>query len=61
MAWISSCSWLFDLHKAHVLLAHGFGDGLSIDEVILVGLPVGLHKLCRDQSHLVSLLAQHSP
>jgi hypothetical protein len=28
-----------DLHKAHVLLRHGFGDRLRIDEIILVRLP----------------------
>jgi hypothetical protein len=50
-----------DLHKTHVLLAHGFGDCLGIDEVILVCLPVRLHKLRGNQSHLVSLLAQHTP
>jgi hypothetical protein len=46
-----------DLHKAHVLLGYGFGNRLSIDEVILVRLPVRLHKLRRDQSHLMPLLA----
>jgi hypothetical protein len=50
-----------DLHKTHVLLGHGFGDCLGIDEVIFVRLPLRLHKLCGDESHLVSLPAQHSP
>jgi len=60
MACQSSCFWGFDLHKAHVLLGYGFGDRPGIDEVILVRLPVRLHKLRRDQSHLMPLLPQHS-
>ena len=47
----------FDLHKTHVLLGHGFGDGFGIDEVVLVRLAVRLHKLRRDQSHLVPLFS----
>jgi hypothetical protein len=47
----------FDLHKTHVLLGHGFGDRFRIDEVVLVGLAVRLHKLRRDESYLVPLLS----
>jgi hypothetical protein len=50
-----------DRHKAHVLFAHAFGDGLGIEEVVLVGLAIRLHKLSRDESHLVTLLAQGGP
>jgi hypothetical protein len=45
----------FDLHKAHVLHGHGFGDRFCIDEVIFVRLPVGFDELGRDEPHLVPL------
>jgi hypothetical protein len=38
--------------------ATGLGDGFRIEEVVLVRLHVGLHKLGRDESHVVSLDAQ---
>jgi hypothetical protein len=40
-------------------LSDGLGDRFGIKEVVLVRFPIRLHKLCRDQSHLVSLLAQY--
>ncbi len=43
----------FDLHKAHVLLGHGFGDRFRIDEVVLVRLALGFDELPRDKPHLV--------
>ena len=58
MACRSSCSCGLDLHKAHVLFGHGFGDRFGIDEVVLVRLAVRLHKLRRNESHLVSLFSQ---
>ena len=48
----------FDLHKAHVLLGHGFGDCLGVDEVVLVRLAVGFDELRRDEPHLVPLCSQ---
>jgi hypothetical protein len=49
-----------DRYKVHVLTLDGFCDGLRIDEVVLVGLHEGLHKLRFDQPDLVSLLPQCS-
>jgi len=45
---------VLNLHKAHVLLGHGFGNRFGVKEVVL-------DELCRDQPHLVSLLPQHRP
>ena len=43
--------------KAHVLLGHRLGDGFGVEKVILVRFPLRLHKLRRNQSHLVTLFA----
>ena len=48
----------FDRYKTHVLLSYGFGDGFGVEQVVLVRLPIRLHKLRRNQSHLVALVAQ---
>ena len=47
-----------DGDEAHVLLGHGFGDRLGIDEVVLVRLAIGLHELRGNEPYFVSLLAQ---
>ena len=47
-----------DRDKTHVLAFHSFGDGFGIDEVVLVRLHEGLHKLRCDQPHIMALLAQ---
>ena len=51
----------FDLHKAHVLLGHGFGDRFRIDEVVLVRLAVGFDELGRDEPHFVPLFSYSGP
>ena len=47
-----------DRDKAHRRSAHCFGDGFSIDKVVLVGLHKRLYILRRHQPHLMPLLAQ---
>src|SRR6185437_13123562 len=44
-----------DRYEAHVLFAHGFGDRFAIEEVVLVGLTLGLDELARNESHFVPL------
>jgi hypothetical protein len=46
-----------DLHKAHVLFGHGFGDRFRIDEIVLVRLPVRFYELGGDEPHFVSLFS----
>src|SRR6201987_5778746 len=50
-----------DRHKAHRGTGYRFGDGFGIDVVILVGLHVRLHILCRHQAHLMPLFPQSAP
>jgi len=47
-----------DLNEAHVLLLHGIGDRLGIEEVTLVRLAVRLHELCSHEPHVMSLFTQ---
>ena len=47
-------------NKAHVLAFDGLGDGLRIDEIVLVRLHEGLHKLSCDQTNIVPLLPQRT-
>jgi hypothetical protein len=47
-----------DRHEPHRGPSHGFGDGFSIDVVVLVRLHVGLDVLRGNQANLVALLAQ---
>jgi hypothetical protein len=47
-----------DRHEAHVLPGDGFGDGLGINEIVLVGLYEWFYKLRRDQPHLMALIVQ---
>jgi hypothetical protein len=47
-----------DLRKAHVLLGHGFGDGLGIEEVVLIRFAIGFDELGRNEPHLVPLFSQ---
>ncbi len=44
--------------EAHVLAFYCFSNGLGIDEVVLVGFHKWLHKLGRNQLHLVALSPQ---
>ena len=44
----------FGGHKAHCGTLHGFSNGLSVAEVVLVALAEGLHELGRDQLHVVA-------
>ena len=46
-----------DGNKPHVLPGNSFGNGLGIEEVILVRLKIRFYELCRDQAHFVSLAA----
>src|SRR3954451_19372426 len=41
-------------HKAHRGTLHGFSDGLSVAEVVLVALAERLHELCWDQLYIVA-------
>ena len=47
-----------DRYKAHVLALDGFGDGLGVHEIVLVGLHKGLHELGCDQPHVMALIPQ---
>jgi hypothetical protein len=47
-----------DRHKSHVLAAHCLSDRLCIEEVVLVGLHKRLHKLSRNQLHIMALFKQ---
>jgi hypothetical protein len=47
-----------DGYEAHVVSRHRFGDRLGIDEIVLVGSYERLHELCRDQPHILALIAQ---
>src|SRR6516162_1468550 len=47
-----------DRYEPHRGSSHGFGDGLGIDVVVLVGLHVGLDVLRGNQANFVALLAQ---
>jgi hypothetical protein len=47
-----------DRHEAHPWPSNGFGDGLGIDEVALVGLHKRLHVLRRNEPNFMALLAQ---
>src|ERR1700677_4759833 len=49
-----------DRNEAHVLAFHRLGDRLRVDEVVLVRLHEGLHKLGRNQPDIVPLLAQRT-
>jgi len=49
-----------DGNEAHVLALDRLGNGLGIDEVVLVGLHEGLHKLSWNQLHIMALCSQRS-
>ena len=49
-----------DRNKAHVLPLDSLGNGLGIDEVVLVGLYEGLHELRGNQLHIMALCSQRS-
>jgi hypothetical protein len=48
----------FDRNEAHVVAIHRFGNRLGIEKVVLVRLYKRLHKLRRDQLHIVALRSQ---
>ena len=45
---------VLDLYKVHRRACDGFGNRLSVDDFVLVGLHVGLHELRRNDADLVS-------
>src|ERR1700733_11809574 len=49
-----------DRNEAHVLPVHRLGDGLGIQEVVLVGLHKRLHELGGDQLHVMALFSQNT-
>src|ERR1700730_8785402 len=49
-----------DRNEAHVLPVHRLGDGLGIQEIVLVGLHKRLHGLGRDQLHVMALFSQNT-
>jgi hypothetical protein len=50
-----------DLHKAHILFPHRFGDRFAIDEVVLVGFSVRFNELAGMSRTGVTLFSQFAP